>query len=143
MGKQTGFLEYERVNGEIRKPLDRIKDFKEFHKELDSDEVANQGARCMDCGVPFCQGSCTIAGMSVGCPLQNLVPETNDLVYQGNLKLAYERLTKTHCFPEFTSRVCPALCENACSCDLHSEAVATKENERVIIENAFRKGYVK
>ena len=99
-------------------------------------------ARCMDCGVPFCQAGCMIAGMASGCPLHNLVPEINDLVFHGNFELAYERLSKTHCLPEFTSRVCPALCEAACTCGLHSAPVSTKENERAIIEYAFENGLV-
>src|SRR5699024_6625426 len=102
-----------------------------------------QGARCMACGVPFCQSGMMIGGMASGCPLHNLVPEWNDLVYTGNWEQAYYRLTKTNCFPEFTSRVCPALCEAACTCGLNGEPVATKENERAIIEYAFSHGLVK
>ena len=97
----------------------------------------------MACGVPFCQSGATLGGMTSGCPLHNLVPETNDLVYTGNWKQAYLRLSKTHSFPEFTSRVCPALCEAACTCNLDGEPVATKENERAIIETAFEEGWVK
>ena len=96
----------------------------------------------MDCGVPFCQSGMMIGGMASGCPLHNLVPETNDLVYTGNWKQAYLRLSKTHSFPEFTSRVCPALCEAACTCNLNGEPVATKDNERAIIETAFEEGWV-
>lgn len=96
----------------------------------------------MECGVPFCQNGGMLGGMASGCPLHNLVPETNDLVYSGNWKEAYERLCKTHCFPEFTGRVCPALCEAACTCNLDGEPVATKENERAIIEHAFAEGWV-
>lgn len=94
----------------------------------------------MECGVPFCQAGVTIAGMTSGCPLHNLVPEWNDLVYTGNWERAYNRLKKTNNFPEFTSRVCPALCENACTCGLNGDAVATKENEYAIIENAYKTG---
>ena len=104
------------------------------------EEQQKQGARCMECGVPFCQSGMTIAGMTSGCPLHNLVPEWNDLVYTGNWERAYNRLKKTNNFPEFTSRVCPALCENACTCGLNGDAVATKENEYAIIENAYRTG---
>lgn len=100
-----------------------------------------QGARCMECGVPFCQAGMDICGMTSGCPLHNLVPEWNDLVYMGNWEQAYNRLKKTNSFPEFTSRVCPALCEAACTCGLNGDAVATKENEYAIIENAYAKGY--
>ena len=101
-----------------------------------------QAARCMACGVPFCQAGTMIAGMASGCPLQNLVPEWNDLVYLGNYEQAYRRLTKTNCFPEFTSRVCPALCEAACTCNVNGDPVCTKENERAIIENAWATGLI-
>lgn len=97
----------------------------------------------MACGVPFCQAGMMIGGMASGCPLNNLVPEWNDLVYHGSWEEAYDRLTKTNCFPEFTSRVCPALCEAACTCNLDTEPVASKANERAIIENAFATGLVK
>ena len=97
----------------------------------------------MECGVPFCQAGTMIAGMASGCPLQNLVPEINDLVYRGRWEQAYDRLSKTHCLPEFTSRVCPALCEAACTCGLHSGPVATKANERAVIEYAYEHGLVK
>ena len=142
MGKPTGFLEYDRKNGPEVTPADRLTNFDEFHGQLSLEEQQLQGARCMDCGVPFCQAGCMIAGMASGCPLHNLVPEINDLVFHGNFELAYERLSKTHCFPEFTSRVCPALCEAACTCGLHSAPVSTKENERAIIEYAFENGLV-
>ena len=143
MGKPTGFLDYERENSQEIAPLERIKNFNEFHIPLSLEKQRLQGARCMACGVPFCQAGMMIAGMASGCPLNNLVPESNDLVYLGNWEEAYKRLTKTHCFPEFTSRVCPALCEAACTCNLNGEPVATKENERAIIENAFATGLVK
>ncbi len=143
MGKATGFLDYDRKNAKVEKPLERIRHFREFRTPLPLEEQQKQGGRCMECGVPFCQNGEMMAGMVSGCPLHNLVPETNDLVYMGNWKQAYERLAKTHCFPEFTSRVCPALCEAACTCNLHEEPVSTKENERAIIEYAFEKGWVK
>ena len=143
MGKPTGFLEYERKNGPVVAPLERIKNFNEFHGQLSLEEQKKQGARCMECGVPFCQAGTMIAGMASGCPLQNLVPEVNDLVYRGNWEQAYKRLSKTHCFPEFTSRVCPALCEAACTCGEHSASVTTKANERAIIEYAYEHGLVK
>ena len=97
----------------------------------------------MSCGVPFCQAGMMIGGMASGCPLNNLVPEWNDLLYNGCYEQAYARLMKTHCFPEFTSRVCPALCEKACTCNLNGDPVSTKENERTIIENAFATGLIK
>lgn len=137
MGKATGFLEYERVNGPETPAADRIKNFREFHGCLTSEQQRLQGARCMDCGVPFCQAGVEISGMASGCPLHNLVPEVNDLVYQGNWEQAYVRLSKTHSFPEFTSRVCPALCEAACTCGLHAAPVSTKENEKAVIEYAY------
>lgn len=141
MGKPTGFMEYERVVSKEIEPGKRIKNFNEFHEHLTMEEQQLQGARCMECGVPFCQAGMNICGMTSGCPLHNLVPEWNDLVYTGNWEQAYERLKKTNSFPEFTSRVCPALCEAACTCGLNGDPVATKENEYAIIENAYREGY--
>ena len=143
MGKATGFLEYERKTGPVRAPEERIQDFREFHESLPSKEQQLQGARCMECGIPFCQFGNMLAGMASGCPLHNLVPEFNDLVYRDNLEGAYQRLQKTNCFPEFTSRVCPALCEAACTCNVNTEPVSTKENERTIIEYAFAHDLVK
>ena len=142
MGKPTGFLEYERKNAKVEEPLKRISHFREFRTPLPLEEQQEQGGRCMECGVPFCQNGEMLAGMASGCPLHNLVPETNDLVYSGNWKQAYERLCKTHCFPEFTCRVCPALCEAACTCNLNGEPVSTKENEKAIIEHAYASGWV-
>ena len=143
MGKPTGFLEYERRVSEEIAPLERIKNFNEFHIPLPLEKQQLQGARCMACGVPFCQYGKMINGMASGCPLNNLCPEWNDLVYTGNWEQAYNRLMKTHCFPEFTSRVCPALCEAACTCNLNGDPVSTKENERAIIERAYETGLVK
>ena len=143
MGKPTGFLEYERETSTAEAPLERIKHFHEFKIPLKLEEQRKQAARCMECGVPFCQSGCMIGGMASGCPLHNLVPETNDLVYRGNFKQAYLRLSKTHSFPEFTCRVCPALCEAACTCNVNGEPVSTKENERAIIETAYAEGWVK
>ncbi len=141
MGKPTGFLEYERETSTAVSPLERIKNFKEFHTPLSMEEQQTQAARCMECGVPFCQAGLMLPGGASGCPLNNLVPEWNDLVYHGNWEEAYYRLKKTNNFPEFTSRVCPALCEAACTCGLNGDAVTTKENEHGIIENAYEKGY--
>ena len=140
MGKPTGFLEYERVEAKAVAPKERIKNFNEFHTPLSEAEQRCQSARCMDCGVPFCQSGMTIKGMTSGCPLNNLIPEWNDLVYTGNWEQAYNRLHKTSNFPEFTSRVCPALCEKACTCGLNGDAVCTKENEMAIIEHAYANG---
>ncbi len=142
MGKPTGFLEYSREVGPTVPPLERIGNFQEFHAPLPPARQQRQAARCMDCGVPFCQAGELIGGMASGCPLRNLCPEWNDLVYLGNWKKAYERLAKTHSFPEFTCRVCPALCEAACTCGLNGEPVSTRENERAIIETAFQNGWV-
>lgn len=141
MGKPTGFLEYDREVARSIKPSERIKNFNEFHVPLSKEKQQEQGARCMECGVPFCQSGMTLMGMTSGCPLHNLIPEWNDLVYTGNWKQAYKRLRKTNNFPEFTGRVCPALCEEACTCGLHGDPVSTKENELSIIENAYRNGY--
>ena len=141
MGKPTGFMEYERQTGKVVEPRERIKNFNEFHIPLPKEKQQLQGARCMECGVPFCQSGMMLMGMATGCPLHNLVPEWNDLVYTGNWEQAFNRLKKTNNFPEFTSRVCPALCEAACTCSLYGDAVATKENEYSIIENAYEKGY--
>ena len=143
MGKPTGFMDYERETAKAESPLERIKHFNEFHTPLSKEKQRQQAARCMACGVPFCQAGMMIGGMASGCPLNNLVPEWNDLLYNGCYEQAYARLMKTHCFPEFTSRVCPALCEKACTCNLNGDPVSTKENERTIIENAFATGLVK
>ena len=143
MGKPTGFMDYKRQDKIAETPLERIQHFNEFHTPLSKEEQELQGARCMACGVPFCQSGKLLAGMASGCPLHNLVPEWNDLIYNGNWKEAYLRLKKTNNFPEFTSRVCPALCENACTCGLNQEAVASKSNEYAIIENAYEMGYAK
>ncbi|MBO5509984.1 MAG: glutamate synthase subunit beta [Lachnospiraceae bacterium] len=142
MGKATGFMDYKRKNSTEIPPLERIKNFNEFHEPLPMEEQQKQAARCMDCGVPFCQYGKIIGTMPSGCPLNNLVPEWNDNVYTGNLKMAYSRLSKTNNFPEFTSRVCPALCEAACTCNINGLPVTVKENERSIIENAYEKGLV-
>lgn len=143
MGKPTGFLDYERETGNVVPPLERIKNFNEFHQPLPVKKQRLQGARCMDCGTPFCQSGVLFNGMVSGCPLNNLIPEWNDLVYCGNWQQAYNRLHKTHSFPEFTCRVCPAPCEVACTCNLNGEPTSIKENEMSIIEMAYANGYVK
>jgi len=143
MGKPTGFMEYERRVSKDVSPRQRIKNFKEFHTPLSQEEQRKQGARCMACGVPFCQSGMDILGMTSGCPLHNLVPEWNDLIYTGNWEQAYSRLKKTNNFPEFTARVCPALCEAACTCSHYGDAVSVKENEFGIIEHAYEQGYTK
>ena len=124
MGKATGFLEFERCENKCEKPLERIKNYREFHTPMDMEARKKQAARCMDCGVPFCQyGKPLQDGMVSGCPLNNLCPEWNDLVYHGDMASAAERLLLTNSFPEFTSRVCPALCEKACTCGLNGSPV--------------------
>ncbi len=143
MGKATGFMEYEREDRPAEKPKERIKNFQEFYAPLSKEEQEEQGARCMNCGVPFCQSGQMLMGKASGCPLHNLVPEWNDLLYHGNWEEAYYRLKKTNNFPEFTSRVCPALCEAACTCGLHQDPVSTKNNEYGITENAYQQGYAK
>ena len=143
MVKPTGFMEYKREECLSEAPLKRIKHFKEFHIHLPLEQQQQQGARCMACGVPFCQSGMMIGGMASGCPLHNLIPEWNDLVYLGNWEAAYHRLKKTSNFPEFTSRVCPALCEKACTCNLNGDPVTTKDNEYAIIEHAYEMGWAK
>ncbi len=140
MGKPTGFLEYVRKGSQAEAPLQRIQHFREFHTPLSEEQQKEQGARCMECGVPFCQSGMVLNGMVSGCPLNNLIPEWNDLVYNGNWAQAYNRLKKTNSFPEFTSRVCPAPCEAACTCGLNGDPVSIKENEHAIIEKAYESG---
>ena len=143
MGKPTGFLEYERRGNPAESPLERIRHWNEFHPMLPEEERRRQGARCMECGVPFCQSGVQLAGMFTGCPLHNLVPEWNDLVYHGNVDHALKRLHKTNNFPEFTGRVCPALCEAACTCGLNGDPVTIKENELAIVEEGYASGAIR
>ena len=147
MGKPTGFIDYSRVECPNRPVAERIGDYAEFHGMLRENERREQAGRCMNCGVPFCQTPRTIdkAGSKtlVGCPLRNLIPEWNDLIWADNLQLALSRLTKTNCFPEFTGRVCPALCERECACcDSSDGAVTIRDNELAIIEAAWKQGLV-
>ena len=145
MGKPTGFMDYKRQELALRPPQERIKDWEEIktsslpHKE----ELQKQAARCMDCGIPFCHSGVMLGKALSGCPLHNLMPEFNDFVYQGLDHFAYARLNKTNNFPEFTSHVCPAPCEGACSASLASSAVSIRNLEQYIIETAFAEGYVK
>ncbi|MDR1797186.1 MAG: glutamate synthase subunit beta [Clostridiales Family XIII bacterium] len=140
MGKPTGFLEYGRSEAGHRPVAERIRDFEEFVVPQGADALHTQSARCMDCGVPFCHAGFVVQGGSIGCPLCNLIPEVNDLVYRGELGRAFERLLKTHPFPEFTSRVCPALCEGSCTLGEHEPPVTIKEIERFVIDEAIRGG---
>ena len=143
MGKATGFLEYTRTETTAKEPLERIKDFNEFHVPLSDEKRKEQASRCMDCGVPFCQNGKMLCGMVSGCPLNNLIPEWNDLIYHGQKEQALSRLLMTNNFPEFTSRVCPALCEKACICGVYDSPVTVKENENSIIEYGFESGFIK
>ena len=140
MGKATGFLEYTRCNTASQDPLERIRHFNEFHPPLSEEQRREQGARCMNCGVPFCQSGMVLNGMATGCPLHNLIPEWNDGIYTGNWDHALARLLKTNDFPEFTGRVCPALCEAACTCGLNGDPVTVRENELALIEYGFPPG---
>ena len=142
MGKPTGFMDFERQNSTAIAPEERIKNFDEFHIPLSRECQQIQGGRCMDCGVPFCQYGQMIGGMASGCPLNNLIPEWNDLIYSGNWERALKRLKKTNNFPEFTSRVCPALCEAACTCNINGLPVSVKENEHGIIEYGYENGLI-
>jgi len=143
MGKPTGFLEYNREDDEDIPVKQRIKNFDEFHIHLSENERKIQGARCMNCGVPLCQSAVKLNGMVTGCPLHNLIPEWNDEIYRGDFKNALSRLLKTSNFPEFTGRVCPALCEKACINGMDSEPVTIHNNELFLIEKGFAEGYVK
>ncbi|MDA0342968.1 MAG: glutamate synthase subunit beta, partial [Verrucomicrobia bacterium] len=142
MGKPTGFLEHSRETIADRKPLDRIKDWKEIHEPFDEDKICQQGARCMDCGTPYCHTGMTLSNMASGCPINNLIPEWNDLVYKGKWKDALERLHKTNNFPEFTGRVCPAPCEGSCVLGVIEPPVTIKSIECSIIDKGFKEGWV-
>ena len=141
MNNPFGFLEYDRQDAPACDVRERIKNFNEFHTPLSLQEQKKQGERCMNCGVPFCQSGLKINGMISGCPLNNLIPEWNYLVSSGAWKQAYQRLTMTNPFPEFTSRVCPALCEKACTCGANGDAVTVRANEYSIIEKAYSEGW--
>src|SRR5687768_672488 len=142
MGKPTGFMEYERELPSDRSPLERVKDWNEFHEHFAADKLRRQGARCMDCGIPFCHTGQLISGMASGCPVNNLIPEWNDLVYRDLWQEALQRLHKTNNFPEFTGRVCPAPCEGSCVLGLNELPVTIKNLEAAIIDNGFAQGWV-
>ncbi len=133
MGKPTGFLEYERLSEAYAPVEQRLKHYKEFVVTLSDEEAAKQGARCMDCGVPFCNN---------GCPVNNIIPDWNDLVYRGNWKEAIEVLHSTNNFPDFTGRICPAPCEAACTLNINTDAVGIKSIEHAIIDKAWANGWV-
>lgn len=142
MGKATGFIEYVREEEGKRKPLSRLDDWKEYTSPFSDDALARQGARCMDCGTPFCHMGMEWNGLTSGCPIHNVIPEWNDLVYRGRWKEALDRLLKTNNFPEFTGRVCPAPCEGSCTVALSDQAVAIKGIERAIIDKGFAEGWI-
>jgi len=142
MGKPTGFLEYIRELPLDRPALERIKDWNEFHSHMDPKDLRNQAARCMDCGIPFCHTGKLISGMASGCPINNLIPEWNDLVFRGLWREALDRLHKTNNFPEFTGRVCPAPCEGSCTLGINAPAVTIKNIEVSIIDKGWDEGWV-
>ncbi len=142
MGKPTGFMEYKRQVPADRTPEERIKDWGEFHLHLSEEEQRKQGARCMDCGIPFCHSGILINGMASGCPINNIIPEWNDLIYKGLWKEALGRLLKTNNFPEFTGRVCPAPCEGSCTLGINEPQVTIKTNECSIIDKAYEEGWI-
>jgi glutamate synthase (NADPH/NADH) small chain len=143
MGKATGFMEYRREKPQERKPTQRLSDWKEYSNSFTDDVLSRQGARCMDCAIPFCHMGMEINQITSGCPINNLIPEWNDLVYKGRWKEALDRLLKTNNFPEFTGRVCPAPCEGSCTVSISDPAVAIKSIEKTIIEKGFENGWIK
>ena len=142
MGKPTGFMEFERRAIPDRPPLERVKDWNEIHESFDGDKLRAQGARCMDCGTPYCHTGMLLSNMASGCPVNNLIPEWNDLVYKGKWQEAVDRLHKTNNFPEFTGRVCPAPCEGSCVLGVIEPPVTIKSIECSIIDKAFEEGWV-
>src|SRR5579872_1709297 len=134
MGKTTGFLEYPREHASRRPVIQRVNDWFEIYVDLPEETLRNQGARCMDCGVPFCH---------TGCPLTNLIPDWNDLVYRGRWREAVRQLHATNNFPEFTGRICPAPCEASCVLGINEPAVTIKQIEKTVIDRAFEEGFVK
>jgi len=142
MGKPTGFMEYARRSAAERSPSERIRDWRDLYLPLSEDELRAQGARCMDCAVPFCQTGDVFGGMTAGCPVRNLIPEWNDLVYRGRWREALDLLLSTNNFPEFTGRACPAPCEGSCVAALYDEPVAIKTIERAIIDRGFEEGWM-
>ncbi len=142
MAKPTGFMEYPRELPSDRPPVERLGDWLEFHEHFSVEKLQTQGARCMDCGIPFCHTGKLISGMASGCPINNLIPEWNDLVYRGLWHQALERLLKTNNFPEFTGRVCPAPCEGSCTLGMIQPAVTIKNIEYAIIERGYEEGWI-
>jgi glutamate synthase (NADPH/NADH) small chain len=142
MGKPTGFIEFRRELPDDRKPQDRIRDWGEFHLHMGEDKLKTQACRCMDCGTPFCHSGILISSMASGCPINNLIPEWNDLVYRGLWKEALDRLHKTNNFPEFTARVCPAPCEGSCVVGISGTPVTIKNIELAIVEKGWEQGWI-
>jgi glutamate synthase (NADPH/NADH) small chain len=142
MGKPTGFIEYLRELPVDRSAAERVRDWNEFHHHMDEKRLRQQGARCMDCGVPFCHTGKLISGMASGCPVNNLIPEWNDLVYRGLWKEALERLHRTNNFPEFTGRVCPAPCEGSCVLGINDPPVTIKNIENSIADKGWDEGWI-
>jgi len=142
MGKPTGFLEFDRKTPHGQTPKERIRHFEEYYEALPDEELKKQGARCMDCGVPFCHTGVLIKGLASGCPINNLIPEWNDLVYRNRWEEALRRLLKTNNFPEFTGRVCPAPCEGSCVAGIHDAPVAIKSIECAIADRGFANGWI-
>jgi len=142
MGDPTGFMQHNRELGPDRSPSERLNDWKEFHKHLPDDKLKVQGSRCMDCGIPFCQTGTMLGGLTSGCPINNLIPEWNDLVFKGLWREALDRLHKTNNFPEFTGRVCPAPCEGSCVLGINEPSVTIKSIECTIIDKAYKEGWV-
>lgn len=142
MGKPTGFMEYQRETPKERSPAERVNDWDEIEIPPPEDSLKIQGARCMDCGVPFCHTGSLIKGMASGCPINNLIPEWNDLVYRGMWRQALDRLHKTNNFPEFTGRVCPAPCEGSCVLGINEPPVAIKSIECAIVDRGFEEGWI-
>jgi glutamate synthase (NADPH/NADH) small chain len=142
MGKATGFIEYERVLPVLRGPAERVRDWSEFHGHLADRTLQEQGGRCMDCGVPFCHTGTMLGGAATGCPLHNLIPDWNHLVFTGNWRGALDLLHKTNNFPEFTGRVCPAPCEGSCVLGIEDEPVTIKSIECAIVDRGFDEGWI-
>ncbi|HEY9876645.1 MAG TPA: glutamate synthase small subunit [Candidatus Obscuribacterales bacterium] len=142
MGKPTGFIEFIRELPSDVAPSDRIRNWDEFHIHMPEDKLRTQGARCMDCGIPFCHTGTVISGMASGCPINNLIPEWNDLVYRGLWREALDRLHKTNNFPEFTGRVCPAPCEGSCVLGINNPPVTIKNIENAIADKGWEEGWI-
>jgi glutamate synthases, NADH/NADPH, small subunit len=142
MSTPTGFMEFKRELPADRDPVERIKDWEEFHLHMDEEQLRTQGARCMDCGTPYCHTGMELAGNASGCPVNNLIPEWNNLIYRGLWREALDRLHKTNNFPEFTGRVCPAPCEGSCTVGLIGQPVTIKTIEQAIIDRGFDEGWV-